>query len=82
MFWTRKDETGNRYGKLRVTAFASVNKQGCACWECDCDCGGHTVASGHDLRRGHTTTCGCAWTNAFVEVNRKKEEVSCQQQQQ
>lgn len=53
------DETGNHYGFLTVIGFAGLNEKKCATWLCKCVCGNQRVCSGIDLRRGHTTSCGC-----------------------
>ncbi len=52
-----KDETGKRYGKLTVLEFAYV-KHGVR-WLCQCECGNTVTISGHHLRAGSATTCGC-----------------------
>lgn len=53
-----KDEVGNRYGRLLVVE-RSPNKGKKACWRCKCICGNMITASGDDLRRGDTRSCGC-----------------------
>lgn len=55
-----KDITGQRFGRLTVIRFVEV-KDRQAFFECVCDCGNHTIVSGHSLRRGHTKSCGCLW---------------------
>ena len=56
----RKNEIGNRYGKLLVIKQANkTNKNGNIFWECQCDCGNIITVNGIDLRRGHSTSCGC-----------------------
>lgn len=55
----RIDETGNRYGRLEVVSRAE-SKRGRACWVCVCDCGGVKTTTGHLLRQGQCTSCGCA----------------------
>lgn len=52
------DITGRTFGRLTVTARDGV-LNGQAAWRCRCACGGETLARGCDLRRGHTTSCGC-----------------------
>lgn len=56
--------TGKKCGHLTVLNRAPdkiVNGERTACWNCKCDCGNPeiVVVSGHDLRNGHTTSCGC-----------------------
>ena len=52
------DETGNRHGRLSVTARADSTKRG-AQWSCVCDCGNRVDVSGSQLRNGKTRSCGC-----------------------
>lgn len=59
MLWTRKDETGNRYGRLTVMSFAGIGAENRAFWRCRCDCGKETTVSGKALRSGNTKSCGC-----------------------
>lgn len=51
----RQDLTGQRFGKLVATEYVG-NRQ----WKCKCDCGNETVVFTVNLKRGHTTSCGCA----------------------
>ncbi len=53
---------GDVYGKLTIIAEAEpyVYKSGTKKrWLCKCECGGETIATTGDLRRGHTNSCGC-----------------------
>lgn len=52
------DIVNQRFIKLLVIDFDSV-KNYRAYWRCLCDCGNYTIASGHDLRNGSVTSCGC-----------------------
>ena len=70
------NEIGNRYGRLTVVSKApsKVTNGGAsrlAMWVCVCDCGMTTTVSGHDLRRGNTTTCGCGRREALLKANTK-----------
>lgn len=56
------DMIGARAGRLTVIAEADSKIHGNSTvkrWLCKCDCGGSTIATTHDLRRGHTKSCGC-----------------------
>ena len=53
------DLTGRRFGKLTVKSYVGEEK-----WLCMCDCGRETIALASNLKRGHTTSCGCARANA------------------
>lgn len=53
-----KDMVGLRFGRLLVVERAGSTGRK-ATWACRCDCGAEHVATGYDLRAGHTTSCGC-----------------------
>lgn len=57
---TKKDEVGNRYGKLTVIEEAGSDKNGKTKWLCQCDCGNLTIVTGNSLRTGGVISCGCA----------------------
>jgi hypothetical protein len=50
------DIKGKRYGRLVVVQKDRTPRK----WLCKCDCGNTTLATGPNLRRGGTTSCGCA----------------------
>ncbi|WP_462382226.1 hypothetical protein [Pseudomonas sp. Marseille-QA0892] len=52
------DLTGHRFGMLVALSLHSRLK-GQAVWLCRCDCGVESKALLGNLRRGHTTSCGC-----------------------
>jgi hypothetical protein len=58
------DMTGQRFGRLIVSAFAGVRK-GTKYWSTKCDCGGEKVAAASNLTTGKTTSCGCAQREAM-----------------
>jgi len=52
------DLSGQRFDKLLVVKFEGrVNKH--SMFLCVCDCGTKTVVTSNNLRRKHTTSCGC-----------------------
>lgn len=57
----KKDETGNRYGRLLVLYPIEQRTKANRCirYMCLCDCEEYHVASGHNLRAGHIKSCGC-----------------------
>jgi hypothetical protein len=65
---TRKDLTGQRFGRLTVLAFDQADKYGQSFWRCRCDCGAETVVRRFHLLRGGTQSCGCIQR----EVTRKR----------
>lgn len=58
------DLVGKRFGKLTVISKDKVRRtsggQRIATWLCQCDCENTVVVDGQKLRKGHTTSCGCA----------------------
>lgn len=54
-----KDYRGQRFNRLTVIAFERVRPRGGAVWRCRCDCGNETTTTAHDMRVGHTQSCGC-----------------------
>lgn len=55
----RKDLLNQKFGKLIVTKFNSVDKNQQCLWECLCECGNKLVTLGTSLTSGCTTSCGC-----------------------
>jgi hypothetical protein len=53
------DETGNRYGMLRVLRFDTI-RTGQPFFACLCDCGREVPVRGANLRSKNTTSCGCS----------------------
>lgn len=58
------DLTGKTFGHLKVEKRAPdkyISGKQVTCWYCTCDCGNPNmvIISGHNLRNGHTTSCGC-----------------------
>lgn len=53
--------TGKLFGQLTVIGYHSTrNKK--AYWECKCNCGNISIASGDNLRSGSVKSCGCSKT--------------------
>jgi len=65
-----KNEIGHRYGKLTVVSFVPEGKK-LAVWNCLCDCGNAVQVTGHALRIGNTTSCGCMRIVRAAELGRK-----------
>ncbi|WP_431860181.1 HNH endonuclease [Azospirillum sp.] len=60
----RENMEGKRFGRLVVTSYSHTSEGRKAFWYCVCDCGGSSVVSGDQLRRGRTLSCGCLRTEA------------------
>lgn len=53
-------KAGDRYGRLTVVR--EVDKRGQhRMFECKCDCGNVKTFIFNNLRKNHSTTCGCSW---------------------
>lgn len=52
------DLTEQRFGRLTVVRRVDAENTGTS-YLCKCDCGKEIVALANNLRRGHTTSCGC-----------------------
>lgn len=55
----RADISGVVFGRLTVISDVGLDKSGFRYWKCDCSCGGKVVVRSHELKRGHTKSCGC-----------------------
>jgi hypothetical protein len=65
------DISWQRFGRLvAVTRDDGINSNGVNLWRCLCDCGNYKIASVHDLRRGKTTSCGCAKRQRVRELGK------------
>ena len=55
------DLTNQKFNHLTALKKVESDKYGHARWECKCDCGNpnHIIVLADNLRRGHTTSCGC-----------------------
>jgi len=54
------DRTGLRYGRLQVLCKTDKRTEsGAVVWNCLCNCGKETQASGSSLTAGDTNSCGC-----------------------
>lgn len=49
---------GHKFGRLTVLEFDCLDRSG-ARFVCKCDCGNTKSISAHNLKTGHTTSCGC-----------------------
>lgn len=54
----RIDLIGMKFGRLTVTDMLYIDGIG-TMWICSCDCGGHAIVSGANLRNKITQSCGC-----------------------
>lgn len=57
-------ETGSKFGRLMVVSRSKKNTWNNAWWNCVCECGGVKVVTGHKLRSGRVSSCGCMRTES------------------
>lgn len=62
--------TGKRFGRLVVLELAEP-LNGKRRFKCLCDCGNIAIVFSSNLKRGNTTSCGCARVNKIVTLNKK-----------
>lgn len=61
---------GQRFGLLTVIGFSHIDeKSKGSCWLCRCVCGTEKIVSGHNLRSGLITDCGCTWKSRITTHN-------------
>lgn len=58
---------GERFGRRVVIARSANEPSGGATWLCRCDCGTETVVWASSLKRGKSTSCGCAQLDAVTK---------------
>lgn len=54
------DLTGLRFGRWTVLGYSHATPKHQVYWACRCDCGKERAVMGQNLRRGTSTSCGCA----------------------
>lgn len=52
------DLTGQTFGELTVLEKTTQRQDNSVVWKCLCSCGNECFVSSHNLRRGHTRSCG------------------------
>lgn len=62
---------GQRFARVVVLGLAGQDERGISLWRCLCDCGREAVLQGSRLRRGRTTSCGCAQQRPRVNAGER-----------
>lgn len=57
---TKKDLTGQKFGRLEVIKYLNDNY-----WLCQCECGKITKVKSYNLTSNHTKSCGCLKNKAY-----------------
>lgn len=56
---TRRNLTGEKFGRLTVTGLVGRGKRQVLLWRCVCTCGNIRVVCSSNLNKGHHQSCGC-----------------------
>jgi len=62
-----KIEPSIKIGMLTAISIDSRSPNGHIKWLCKCDCGKETIVFGSNLKRQHTTSCGCINTKVITK---------------
>jgi hypothetical protein len=65
----KADMIGKRFGRLTIIKMLEDGDTNHCKFLCSCDCGGVTVASLANLKRGHTKSCGCLQKEMTSKAN-------------
>ena len=70
---TKKDLTGQKFGRLVVLEEAGKDKHRAILWKCQCQCekGSIVIIYGNSLRKGKTKSCGCFNKEKLKETHTK-----------
>lgn len=66
------DLAGQRFGRLKVIKLTDKRNWGCSVWECECDCGTSTLATGRSLSIGTKQSCGCLHLESITKHGQYK----------
>jgi len=73
---TRKDITGQRFGKLTAIEYVEYHT-GQAFWRCKCDCGNECVIGRNRIKAVQVPSCGCATKWGGYRKNTTKLKEKC-----
>lgn len=66
-FLRKENLIGKKINYLTVKGH-TYNAKGRFEWICECDCGKIVHVDEHDLKNGHTKSCGCYWSKAIKKA--------------
>lgn len=62
------DLSGQKFGRLTVTATHEVRAGGNMYWLCECECGNSKWAAAQKLKSGSATSCGCTKSERAIQA--------------
>lgn len=65
------DLSGRTFSRLTVLRENGRTKGRQVLWMCLCECGNYVTVSGHDLKNGHTKSCGCLQRETISRIRYK-----------
>ena len=78
-----EDLTGLKFGRLKVLErtenYCSPKGEHQTKWRCICDCGKEVNATTHDLKSGHTKSCGCYNRERLWQSHKKYNDYEIQE---
>ena len=66
---SKKDLTGQKFGKVTAINPAGTNESGNTLWLCECECGNKTIVVNSNLTRGNSKSCGCVGRDKIIKRN-------------
>ena len=69
---TKKDLSGQRFGKLLIIRRLGVDRNKKILWECVCDCGTTKSLRGNDLSSRKIASCGCSGKGKLNDLTGKR----------
>lgn len=69
--YTNENFAGTRFGKLTAIRFSHMVRNSIAHWVFCCDCGIEKTIELSSVLRGHSTSCGCFFSDFISQTNSK-----------
>lgn len=76
------DILDQRFGRVVVLSKKAPRKNGGSSWLCLCDCGIRFIATGSNLRKGYTKSCGCLAKEWAISMGSNKEFIAVRAEKQ
>lgn len=77
MPYPRSDITGQKFGRLTVIGFHSINRHRKQKVRCFCQCGKEHIATVSNLKYGSVRSCGCLRIKIRAEIRSRRWRIRC-----